>query len=620
MFGYKSGDVFGKPVEMLLPQRFHRGLRTFLLHYNEHSYHKKNNIMVKAVRKSGEEFLVDISFSITLISGETLFTTISRDITERIRFEKTLKEAKEAAEEGNRVKSQFLATMSHEIRTPMNGIVGMASVLEKMNMSPEQRKYTEVIRKSGDSLLSLINDILDLSKLEAGKYEIFEEKVEIDQHIYDILDLLISRAIDKKIDLFVMIAPEVPAFIYSDGKRLRQILLNLIGNALKFIEEGEVRISVRLNQLKDKSVELLFEISDTGFGIDMSKKESLFKPFNRLLDSKTRKTGGTGLGLAISKKLVELLGGEIWFESVVDKGSTFYFTIKSQIDEDIITGEKPEYRTSDKRAGLQGKEIGFVSSCSNYVSIFENYSSIWGVSIKQVYISLEKQMIPKDLDSLDLLFLVMDDPIENNYLLLSEQIHEAYPELPLYGIVSFKEQIPELHLNYPYIQSFIQKPVYPSKIYNLICEYFIKNQNELGDDTGKEDEESQYSESLPLRILVAEDQEFNQIVIEEMLGLFGYTVDIVENGKLVLQSLDKKKYDLIFMDIRMPVMDGIEAISQINNIRDRDDLFVVAMTADVFMNSEQYYLTKGFDYVVPKPVTVADIKACFNFLKEKRKS
>lgn len=352
-FGYKEDELLGRPITLLIPTIAKHKNAVSLSKIRE-KYRVGKLSEVTPIRKDGSKFSAEIQIGEAFIENNQIFACTVSDITERKKVERELLKAKEEAEIAVRVKTEFIAMMSHEIRTPMNGIIGMTDLLMDTELDPEQQEYADIVRKSGDALLSVINDILDFSKIESGKMELEQEPIDLKACIEETFDLFMAKSRERKLEMEYHIDPELPELIIGDVTRLRQILNNLVGNAVKFTNSGGIYVIINKLSMQDDTLELEFIIRDTGIGIPPHQIVNLFKPFSQLDSSMTRKYGGTGLGLSICKTLVELMGGSIRAEKEVEKGATFIFTIQTKlfqfsvnISDPVLTRERTSYRPSD---------------------------------------------------------------------------------------------------------------------------------------------------------------------------------------------------------------------------------------------------------------------------------
>ncbi|VAW56145.1 BarA sensory histidine kinase (= VarS = GacS) [hydrothermal vent metagenome] len=605
LFGYAKLEVLGKNIKILMPNPHHDKHDSYL---KNHILTGKNNIIniggrkLLGLKKDKSTFPIDLTVSEMFINGKTKFTGIIRDDTERLKNETELINAKNDAQQGAETKSNFLASMSHEIRTPMNGVLGMVELLQDTPLNEVQKDIIDTISDSGKALLEIINDILEYSKVEAGKIELEYISFNLERTIYDITRLLISKAEEKNIELIFYYHTHCPTYVIGDAGRIRQILLNLVGNAIKFTDNGKIIIEVKYLESNDKKYNLHIEVNDSGIGIDNKAKEKLFESFSQADNSTSRKYGGSGLGLTISKRLIKLMQGNIDVESELGKGSTFWIELNLEI------AKSPKII---EQVNLDNINILIIDD--NKLSIKILKSQLEKLNMK-VSVESNPQLFIHTIETAqqhnkEFKLIIINNIIQNisgKNIGIEIKKHNHLKNIPLIYLTSAAKLGDANKYKNIGFSSYLTKPILSDLLYKTLSRVLglTKNNDEdlfLTRHSVLEDEIEINNQEIKFKgkILLVEDVIVNQKVALGLMAKLGLDIDVANNGEEAVDQNNLNSYDLILMDCQMPVLDGYQATQKIRETN--KTIPIVALTANALASDRLKCTESGMTDYLTKP-------------------
>jgi len=606
VFGYSASEVIGNNVNLLVPEPHKDSHGRYIQRYLKTG---EPRIIGATQEMFGEKkdktlCLLEISLSEMRVGDEVGFIGILRDISERKRTQAELIAAREDAEKANRAKSDFLAVMSHEIRTPMNGIIGMTHLVLDSELTPEQRDHLNMVNYSAESLLSLINDILDFSKIEAGKLDLDCHEFRIRGRLEETIRALAISARGKDVNLIGKISDDVPDIVIGDWGRFRQIIVNLVGNSIKFTEQGQVSVRVDVVSRSEDEVELKCEVSDTGIGISKEMQETIFRPFTQADSSTTRKYGGTGLGLAITSQLVRMMHGKIWVEGELGKGSVFHFTCKLGVGQFFSEGEQEK-----DLAVVHGIRILIVDDNELNRTILKKALERWGMKplvagkaeeAFEILNSCSGEQHPIPIALVDVMMPEIDG-YRFTQLIRADRNYSKLKIIIMSSVCRAEdfERYAELG-----VETYLSKPLdFKALLHTIAVKLSVADSVPQRQSPSIEEEKLQLIR--PLRILLVEDHVVNQKMATLMLEKAGHSVVVAGNGVEAIDKHESGHFDLVLMDVQMPEMDGFQATRGIRKSERNTGrrVPIIAMTAHAFKEDEEACLEAGMDAYVSKPIS-----------------
>jgi PAS domain S-box-containing protein len=601
IFGYKAADVIGHNIKMLIPEKYSSQQDGYL---HDCLTSRKKTISgigreIEGQRKDGSTFPMDLAFSEFYLSNNRYFIGTIRDITERKKNENLLIEAKEKAEESTRLKSEFLASMSHEIRTPMNGIIGTTHLLLATELSEKQRKLAETSKVSAEILLKLINDILDLSKIEAEKLELESTSFDMLLLIENMLDMFSINCHEKHIELLLDYPSTIPRHVVGDPGRVRQILLNLVSNAIKFTQKGHVLIRVDSKESSSDYAMFHFEIVDSGIGIAKEKQTLIFNKFSQADQSTTRQFGGTGLGLSICQHLTAMMGGEIGVDSIETMGSTFWFTLQLQKDVTVKETSLPTETYHLKALIISNNEL--------LGSLLQKQLNPYGILTS--FISNDQTKLTNHLNTKtakeNYAWVFIDTELTTPTWL--QALLSQNPHLASAKKVAFVHSLTQIKFEDTHqitIDAYLSKPIKPTELDALLTKEHHANQA-IAENT----EQSPSLNNINLaskHILLVEDNLINQMITTHLLEQYHCSITTAEDGFQASELTQQNHYDLILMDCQMPIMDGFDATRHIRTYEQKNKADthtpIIALTANAIKGDKEKCLSAGMDDYLSKPI------------------
>ncbi|WP_425406043.1 response regulator [Hwanghaeella sp.] len=608
IFGYTADEAIGTNVSVLtdgISQTEHTG---FIKRYEETREAHIIGIGREVIgrRRDGSPVMIELSVGEAIVGDEVFYTGIMRDITRRKEIEEELIEARLQADAANKAKSAFLANMSHEIRTPLNAIVGMTHLLRTTSLTDRQAGFVDRVHASSQNLLAIVNDILDSSKIEAGKLDIENISFDVEKVLRNVADVVAQKAASKGLEFLLSIAPDVPLSLIGDPLRIGQILTNYANNAVKFTEEGEIAVSVHVVSDCDERVRLRMSVTDSGIGLTPEQQSKLFQSFQQADASTTRRYGGTGLGLSICKKLAELMGGEVGLESTAGKGSTFWFEAPFKKDDHLRTVREYRARSTGTRvlvvddndsarlilAGML-EEMGLsVDQAADGSSAIEAYVSALETGAPYAVIFLDWHMPGMDgYETANRIRTLSGNPDEPTLVMVTAYGDERFPE-------ASKESN---------LLTMLMKPVSASVLYDVVVQLFDGPGGAISPmSDGRSQIQSATAPNLKdVRILLAEDNTTNQEIVVELLKDTKASVTVVSNGREAVDRIERETFDIVLMDVHMPVIDGVAATKILRSNEKFQNLPIIAMTANVMAGDRQRFIAAGMTEHLGKPIDIA---------------